>query len=932
MKRLLLTLLILSVAFTACDDKPEPEIVVPSEIKIDVTSIVFLAEGGSEVVKFNSSHDWTTEVKSEQTPAWCTVTPKTGKSGDASFTVTASPSETPSDKSATITISAGTVNKVINVTQKQKDALTVTASKFEVESEGGEVSVEVKANIDFSYEISDSAKTWISYVETKAIKTSHLIFAVQPNEGGDPREGVITIKSGDLKEEIKVVQKENPKFILNQQKAKEREILMTIYEKMGGEGWTNSTNWGSDLPVSEWFGINVNIDGLVTSISLTENNLTGEIPTGLYEISNLKQLNFYYNNISGEVPADLGKIKDLELLYLGHNEFTGPIPSELGDLVLLEYLSLDMNKFTGEIPPSLGNLKELIRMQLFNNELTGSIPPSLGNLSKLQTLHLYGNFLEGSIPAELGNLTNLKDFTLWGNKLSGKIPESIMKLPCWDECWHLLMFQQDFGISYEGIDIHIPEFSVKTLTGETLTNDIVKGNKLTLLYHFTDWCPFAETFTPRVVALYEMFKDQGLAVFSPTDQDDDVSAAYVEKHRIPWPCTVNQNETGTFVNYIDRTPVVAVFDSDGKMVFSSALTDYGELFDFLTDQLGSVTGMDPDYNSTDFSKDGEVVELQKASEGNGIDLILMGDGYTDRLIADGTYGNVMKSAMEHFFASEPVKTYRNLFNVYAVTAVSKNEVYTSESSTAIDGYFGTEMHVGGDNAKAMEYARKAIGAERMNDAVIVVIMNSPAFAGTCYMYDPENNYQTDYYGNGTSVSYFPVGINEEAVAQLIKHEAVGHGFAKLADEYAYKTNGAVNETVIAQTQSYQMYGWRKNVDFTNDPAEIKWSAFLSDPRYEGQDIGIYEGALTYYTGVYRPSKDGAMNSGVGPFNAPSREAIYYRIHKLAYGESWEYDYEEFVEYDAINRTATASPTYVLKPAELPGPPVVTGRTWREDVK
>lgn len=921
--------MILPIAFTACVDKEEPQVEVPSEIKIDVSSIVFSAEGGTEVVNFNSSHDWTAAVKTSQTPAWCSVAPKTGKAGDASFTVSAAASDSPSDKEATITISAGTAQKVITVTQKQKDALTVTASEFEVESAGGQISIEVKANIEFTYEISDSAKSWISYVETKAISTSNLIFSVEPNEGGESRHGVITIMSGDLKEDIKVIQKENSEFIINQQKAKERDILMTIYEQMGGEGWTNNSNWGSDLPVSEWFGIHVNRDGLITSIALTENNLTGEIPTGLYEISNLKQLNLNYNKISGQVPADIGKIKNLDLLYLDHNELTGSIPSELGDLALLEHLVLSANKFTGEIPSSLGNLKELVRMQLFNNGLTGAIPPSLGNLSKIESLHLYRNFLEGSIPTELGNLTNLREITLWGNKLSGKIPESIMKLPCWDTCWHLIMNQEGYGISYEGLDIYIPEFSVQTLTGETLTSDIVKENKLTMLYHFTDWCPFSSFFTPRVVAIYEMFKDQGLAAFSPTDQDDALTTAYVENYRIPWSCTVNQSETGIFLNYMDRTPVAAVFDSDGKMVFSSALTDYDELMDFLTDEFGSATGMDPDYKSTDFSKDGEVVELQKATEGNGIDVILIGDGYTDRLIADGTYGNVMKEAMEYFFASEPVKTYRNLFNVYAVTAVSENEVYTSESSTAIDAYFGTATQVGGNNGKAIDYARNAISAERMNDAVIIVIMNSPAFAGTCYMYDPVNNYQTDYYGNGTSVSYFPIGINEEAVAQLIKHEAVGHGFAKLADEYAYKINGAIGESEIALIQSYQMYGWYKNIDFTNDPAEIKWSAFLSDPRYDNQDVDIYEGAYTYMTGVYRSSKDGAMNSGVGPFNAPSREAIYYRIHKLAYGESWEYDYEDFVEYDAINRTAPATSSYVLQSFELPGPPVMEWATWKE---
>jgi hypothetical protein len=520
---------------------------------------------------------------------------------------------------------------------------------------------------------------------------------------------------------------------------------------------------------------------------------------------------------------------------------------------------------------------------------------------------------------------------IWGNKLSGKVPESVMKAPWWEDNWHLILNQDGYGISEEGINIYIPEFSVKTLKGETLTHEIVKENKLTVLYHFLDWCPFAEIFTPRLIAVYDMFKDLGLGVFSPTSQDGETVNTYVDKFRIPWPCTENQQTTGTFVNYIDRTPTVMVYDSTGRAVFNSALRDYGELIDFLTEQLGSPTGMDPGYVSEDYSEDGKVNVLQQATDGNGIDLILLGDGYSDRLVVDGTYEKTMKLAMDKFFESEPVKSYKNLFNVYAVTAVSKNEVYTADSETALEGYFGGNMHVGGNDTKAMAYARKAITEDRMNDAVIVVIMNSTAFAGTCYMYDPIHNNAIDYYGNGTSVSYFPVGVNEEALAQLIKHEAVGHGFAKLADEYVYESNGTISSTEVQSKKNDALYGWWKNVDFTSDTTSVKWSHFLSDARYKDEGLGVYEGGLTYPKGVYRPSEDGAMNSGVGPFNAPSREAIYYRIHKLAYGTEWEYDYDDFVSYDAKNRTTstTSAANYVMIPSELPGPPVVTGRTWRE---
>ena len=78
-----------------------------------------------------------------------------------------------------------------------------------------------------------------------------------------------------------------------------------------------------------------------------------------------------------------------------------------------------------------------------------------------------------------------------------------------------------------------------------------------------------------------------------------------------------------------------------------------------------------------------------------------------------------------------------------------------------------------------------------------------------------------------------------------------------------------------------------------------------------------------------------MKSNTGGFNAPSREAIYYRIHKLAYGPDWEYDYEKFVEYDAINRkTSAESQTQQVLPLEPVDhtPPVIVGKSWRESMK
>ncbi len=338
----------------------------------------------------------------------------------------------------------------------------------------------------------------------------------------------------------------------------------------------------------------------------------------------------------------------------------------------------------------------------------------------------------------------------------------------------------------------------------------------------------------------------------------------------------------------------------------------------------------PDYyTSTDYSRDGEVTLIQKAKKGNGIDLVLMGDGFTDVQVADGTYASVMVKMADAFFSEEPYTTYRDLFNVYSVDVVSMTEGY-DHPGQALSGWFGNGTQVGGNDARAMEYALKAVTDDRLDNTLVIVAMNSPAYGGTCYMYNPEGG----DYGSGMSVAYFPVGRTDDGLAQLVHHEAGGHGFAKLDDEYAYDENGAIPQDVIDSKNALAEWGWWKNVDFTNDPAKVKWSRFLSDSRYRFDGLGVFEGGATYIKGVWRPTENSIMRYNTGGFNAPSREAIWYRLHKLAYGESWQYDYEEFVAYDAVNRkteASAASPRRYApeRPFTPTAPPVVVEKSWRE---
>ena len=308
----------------------------------------------------------------------------------------------------------------------------------------------------------------------------------------------------------------------------------------------------------------------------------------------------------------------------------------------------------------------------------------------------------------------------------------------------------------------------------------------------------------------------------------------------------------------------------------------------------------PDYYYTeDFSRDGNVVQLQQASRGNGIPLVLMGDAYTDRLIEDGKYASDINRAVEAFFSIEPFTSFRDFFNIYMVEVVSQNEVYEDDALRALSTQYQAGKSVKGDDGTVMSYALNAIDQSMINASLVIVLMNIEAYGGTTYL---NAAFSEGTYGLGRAISYVPLCTGEDEFTAVLQHEAGGHGFGKLEDEYGYEALGEIPTEKITQIRQMQSNGYYKNVDFTSDPEQVLWSKFISDEDYQYDGVGVFEGACTYATGAYRATENSMMRYNDGPFNAPSREAIYFRLHKLAYGDSWVYDFDAFKQYDAINRT------------------------------
>ena len=210
--------------------------------------------------------------------------------------------------------------------------------------------------------------------------------------------------------------------------AGDRAALVALYNATDGENWTDNTNWLTDAPLHQWYGVEAYANGRVMLLSLGSNQLTGQIPLELGDLTNLWHLDLSENQLSGEIPAQLGRLTELIYLDLSLNQLSGEIPEELGSLSYLQTLGISNNQLTGQIPAELGSLTNLQALVLSNNRLSGKIPPELGNLINLIELSLSNNRLSGEIPAELGNLPNLWSLYLSNNRLTGCVPASLQSV------------------------------------------------------------------------------------------------------------------------------------------------------------------------------------------------------------------------------------------------------------------------------------------------------------------------------------------------------------------------------------------------------------------------------------------------------------------------------------------------------------------------
>ena len=271
--------------------------------------------------------------------------------------------------------------------------------------------------------------------------------------------------------------------------ADDRAVLEVLYHAWGGDDWHDNTNWLTDEPLEDWFGVSER-NGRVRALSLRDNNLRGEIPPEIGLLGRLLILDLVNNSLRGHVPPEIGQLQTLRDLLLSSNDLSGPLPPEIGSMSTLQYLWVRGNNLIGPLPPTFGNLRlrqfilsgtalcvpETLTAWFENIEHARGLIPCVPLTSDrdallalfhatdgpewrrnlwwgtdaqisawdgvetnsegyVTELRLVGNNLSGRIPAEIGSLASIRVLSLSDNELDGPIPAELGEMSSLEELY-----------------------------------------------------------------------------------------------------------------------------------------------------------------------------------------------------------------------------------------------------------------------------------------------------------------------------------------------------------------------------------------------------------------------------------------------------------------------------------------------------------------
>ncbi|XP_047319033.1 leucine-rich repeat receptor-like serine/threonine-protein kinase BAM3 [Impatiens glandulifera] len=161
-------------------------------------------------------------------------------------------------------------------------------------------------------------------------------------------------------------------------------------------------------------------------MELQDNYITGGFNKEEDQIppSKLGLLNLSNNRLSGSLPTSIGNFSSLKNLLLSENRLSGILPSEIGRLTNILKIDISRNNLSGGIPPEIGNCVCLTYLDLSQNHLSGPIPSQIEKIRILNYLNISWNNLNQSLPKEIGTMKSLASADFSHNNFSGEIPQT----------------------------------------------------------------------------------------------------------------------------------------------------------------------------------------------------------------------------------------------------------------------------------------------------------------------------------------------------------------------------------------------------------------------------------------------------------------------------------------------------------------------------
>ncbi len=205
MKKYIVLFAAMLTTLIGCSDKKESMTPV-EEISVSTDTLKFSPEGGTLDVKVTSSADWRMAGISE----WVAPSATSGVSG-TTVSFTAAPNDKDSDRKAEFKVFVGAaVRKIVAISLSEPEFQLSSDSEMTFSADGGTAYIRLQTNVEeLEYSFSDNGSMWIDLgTESEAFGYKTRAIDVKKNSLYVNRESVLTVKGGEKKLPVKIVQRQ----------------------------------------------------------------------------------------------------------------------------------------------------------------------------------------------------------------------------------------------------------------------------------------------------------------------------------------------------------------------------------------------------------------------------------------------------------------------------------------------------------------------------------------------------------------------------------------------------------------------------------------------------------------------------------------------------------------------------------------------------